>query len=112
MANQFIKLPDWIYENQELNAGDKILLSLINSFRIRDEDFYMSNKTIGIYLSCKESNVSEKISKLKEKGYIQSSTFTHNNITRRKLFLVYLPKDHSENRSTPSEKHKGVFGKA
>jgi hypothetical protein len=98
MEDQFLKVPLPILELKDLNGDDKLMLCQIISYHMKN-GCTASNQHFADKLGYSRTSASERISKLKNLGYIQTSSFTQNNKTFRKI----IPLDWSE-------RLKGVVG--
>jgi len=99
MEDQFLKVPLPILELKDLNGDDKLMLCLIISYHMKN-GCIASNSRFAKELGYSRTSASERITKLKNLGYICTSSYTHNNKTYRKI----TPLDWSD-------KLKGVVGK-
>ena len=98
MENQFLKVPYPVLELKDLNGDDKLMLCLIISYHMKN-GCTASNQYFADKFGYSKTSASERITKLKNLGYIQTSSHTHNNKTYRKI----IPIDWSD-------KLKGVVG--
>jgi biotin operon repressor len=98
METQFLKVPHSVLELKDLNGDDKLMLCLIISYHMKN-GCTASNQHFAEMLGYSRTSASERITKLKNLGYIQSSSVTIKNKTFRKI----IPIDWSD-------KLKGVVG--
>ena len=84
MEDKFLKVPDAILELKDLNGDDKLMLCKIISYHCNN-GCIASNQYFGDKLGYSKTAASERVSKLKKLGYIQTSSYTFKNKTYRKI---------------------------
>jgi biotin operon repressor len=84
MEDKFLKVPDTILELKDLNGDDKLMLCQIFAYHVNN-GCIASNQYFANRLGYSRTAASERIAKLKKLGYIQTSSYTHNNKTYRKI---------------------------
>lgn len=68
-------IPKEIWLNEELTILDKVILIEIDSLDNEETGCIASNKYLSEFCNCTETKISTSISKLKEKGYIEQTSF-------------------------------------
>lgn len=79
-----IWIPKEIWQDERLNALDKILLCEIDSLTGTNTDCYASNRYLAKFCQCSESKISKSIAKLTELGYIYVKSFDRKEQTPKK----------------------------
>ena len=69
---------------KDLNGDDKLMLALICYYH-NGKGCVASNEYFGNMFGYSRTSASERVSKLKKLGYIQTSSYTYNNKTYRKI---------------------------
>ena len=95
MEEKFLKVLYTILELKDLNGDDKLMLSLIISYHVNNRCI-ATNEYFGKKFGYSKTSASERISKLKRLGYIQTSSYTFNNKTYRKIIPVDWTKNKEE----------------
>lgn len=67
----FIKIPNAILQDKDLTHTQMLLYGYINSLSAKKWYCYATNKTLGEYIHITNSRVSNHLTTLKEKGYIE-----------------------------------------
>ncbi len=80
----FLKVPYPILGLTDLNGDDKLMLCQIYSYH-KNNGCHASNTEFSKLFGYSRTSVSERITKLKKLGYIQTSSYTKNNKTYRKI---------------------------
>jgi hypothetical protein len=87
---QFIRVWDYLTDNDELDCVDLILLSKIISLSTTKDGCYMTNSYICTLIRVKnEETASRRVSRLKDLGYINVIERTKDNKSSRKIYPTY-----------------------
>jgi DNA-binding Lrp family transcriptional regulator len=89
VKEQFLMVPYSLLSIKDLKDGDKLLLSLIQSLNKTNNGCLISNKYLGKLFNISRTAASERVSKLKSLGYIETSSYTFNNKTFRKIIPTF-----------------------
>lgn len=79
-------IPKEVWLDNRLNALDKVILVEIDSLDNGESGCYAGNQYLSEFCQCSDRKVTDAISKLKELGYIEQSSFDgRNRILRSRL---------------------------
>lgn len=95
MARQYegIWIPAAVWEDDRLNAIEKILVAEVASFTSRGAEFYKTNETIADHLKISASTVKRSLANLIDLGYVKRERFDG----RRRILSAQIdPADRSE----------------
>lgn len=87
MEDKFLKVSDAILELKDLNGDDKLMLCQIIAYHVNN-GCIASNQYFADRLGYSKTAASERITKLKKLGYIQTNSHTYNNKTYRKIIPI------------------------
>jgi len=90
---QFLMVSYSLLNIKDLKDGDKLLLALIQSLDKAKNGCLISNSYLGKLFNISRTAASERITKLKGLGYIETSSYTFNNKTFRKIIPTFKEKE-------------------
>ena len=103
-----IWFPIEIWEADDLDWNEKILLLEIDSFTSKGLDCYMSNEYIAGFLKVSEWKAGQMVNDLIKKGYVIKTKFDG----RKRFIETNLIGSLVKNQKQPCEKQKADFGKS
>ena len=87
---QFLKLPYSLLSDKLLDAENKLIVGLVESFQTDKKTFHMSDSRIANMLNVKNrQTINVRIKNLVEMGYLIKESITVNNKTKRTLKSTY-----------------------
>lgn len=98
--NKIVKgvwIPIEIWENEELNWTEKILLIQIDSYTSKDKSCFFSNEYISKLLKISVTQASRTVSSLMKKGYIEQTKFDGRKRYIRSCININVKADNTNN---------------